>query len=333
MILLTFIRGSDVNLYYKASFADMIYGKAYKPFVYRVLLPVTVRIITSAIPSKSRTFLNQMLENDQLVKNLLYKFQFRAKQEYLIESGITLILMYLSLLGFVFGMRYFLQGIFLAPRIFEDIVLLIALCGLLPFFAKGYIYDFSTLFLFTLGLGLMVRAKWWPFLFVFLMACLNKETTILLTMIFIIHFHNEERMNRLLFKRLLLSQLFIFLFIKLWLFLTFRSNPGTFLEFHLVDNTKILLKPYPLIITVFIWIAVALLVFYKWRDKPNFLRHGIWIIVPLFLLSLFFGLLYEVRVYYEVYPIFILLSCHTVGKILGIKVTNFEKNKLCFKGR
>lgn len=318
-----FAHKPGINGYHRAMVVDMVYGKAYKPFVYRVLLPTTVRFLAAAIPSKTRTFLDQSIGEDPIVHEVFSKL--RWENEYLIEYGIALVLMYLSLLGFVFALRYFLTGVFDVPNIFRDVVPLIALLGLPPFFKyHSYLYDFPTLFLFTLGLGLMVRAKWRPFLFIFFIACLNKETTILLTMIFAIHFFNKERMDRFLFVRLLMFQLTVFFIVKAALFFIFRNNPGTFVEFHLFDHNIKLLRPYSLP-SIFVWISIIVLVLYKWSNKPDFLKHSLWILVPLLFLNLLFGYLDELRNYYEVYPIIILLSAHTIGNILDIRV-NLKRN-------
>jgi len=157
IILSIFVQVPGINGYPRAMFVDVVYGKAYRPYVYRTLLPTTVRLLTAVIPSKTRISLNQSIGENQIVHRI---FTGRVwEKEYLIEYGIALMLMYLSLLGFIFSLKYFFAGVFNAPDIFKDTVFLIALICL-PLFFKYYSYlcDLPTLFLFTLGLGLMVRA-------------------------------------------------------------------------------------------------------------------------------------------------------------------------------
>jgi len=239
--------------------------------------------------------------------------------------------MYLSLLGFVFALRYFLAGVLRAPRAFIDIVPLVALLGVRELAVSyiHYVYDLPALFLFTLGLALMARGRWRPFLIVFAAACLNKETTVLLTLVFVIHFLDREKMDRSLFNRLLLFQLAIFFCTKLALLLVFQNNPGSPVEFHLGDRNFALLLRFlvnPSLAAEFAWLAIAALTFYKWSSKPAFLRHAIWILVPLLVLIPFFGQLNEGRVFYEVYPIVVLMLSHTMGNIMDIKVVNLEGN-------
>jgi hypothetical protein len=321
IILATFVRNPGINGYRRAMFGDMIYGRAHKPFVYRVLLPGTVRIITAAIPIETRRAIIHAMGEKPIVQKVFSKLKWEP--EYLIEYGIASTLMYLSLAGFVVAIRYFFTAVFRSPSKFVDLVSLLALLGLPPFFQYySYLYDFPTLFLFTLGLGLMVRRKWRIYLCVFFLACLNKETMILLTLIFVVNFFYDREMSKSLFTRLIIIQLAIFASVKLGLFLIFRGNPGTFVEFHLLDhNLRLLSTPYALS-TAMAWLVLALLIFYKWQYKPSFLKCAAWIIAPLLLLTLFLGYLDELRDYYEFYPIALLLLSHTVGDILNIKMEN-----------
>jgi hypothetical protein len=202
----------------------------------------------------------------------------------------------------------------------QDAFILLALLGLTQFFRYySYLYDFPNLSLFTLGLGLLVRRRWRVFLPVYLLACLNKETTILLTLVFIIHFWPRRGMSGTRFAGLLFAQLGIFALVRLALFLAFLDNPGALVAWHVPHHNLDVLKAYPLA-TVFGWCGLALLLFYKWSAKPPFLRHALWIVVPLVVLAFFFGYLDELRDYYEAYPIVLLLALHSVGALMGFEV-------------
>ena len=52
------------------------------------------------------------------------------------------------------------------------------------FCGKVYLYDFPQLLLFTLGLGFLYQRKWAWFYAVYVLACLNKETSVLLGVVF-----------------------------------------------------------------------------------------------------------------------------------------------------
>ena len=311
IVFLVFITKPGINGYDHAMFKDMIYGEAYKPFVYRALLPIIVRLVTSVLPPNILTSINQ---SDLHFGNW--------EQEFLTEYLVASILMCASLIGFSFAMKYLFNGLFQAPPRFVDAVSLVAIAGLPPFFKYySYLYDFPTLFLFTLGLGLMVRCKWREFLVLFSVACLNKETAILLTLIFFIYFFKLKTLvsNALLF-RLFSCQIGIFLLIRAALVWTFRNNLGSSLEFHLFDHNLMLLRPPYSLSALVVGLGLSLLVFYKWTEKPAFLKSGIWILAPLFIATLFFGYVDELRDYYEVYPILLLLASHSIGNIVRYEI-------------
>ena len=68
-------------------------------------------------------------------------------------------------------------------------------------------------------------------------------------------------------------------------------------------------------------LVVAALISYKWKEKPAFLKAALCIAVPLFGTTLFFGFLDELRDYYEIYPILVLLIAHSIGNLLGLKIS------------
>jgi hypothetical protein len=181
----------------------------------------------------------------------------------------------------------------------------------------SHIYDFPTLLVYTLGLALMVHRRWRLFLLVVLIGCFNKETTVLLTLVFVIHF---ARAGNVKFRQLLGVQLLIFVVVKGALTVIFRDNPGSFVAFHLVDHNVYLLSPYELP-TALAWLALALVVFHRWSEKPPFLRSAVWTVVPLVTMALFLGYLDELRGYYEAYPVVVLLASQTIANIMGTDVT------------
>lgn len=307
-----------IDGYHKAMLSDMVSGEAHKPFVYRALLPFLIRLTFLAVPEAVESGMNQFLNTTSwglYMKNFLgYNPNHMAL--YLIAMGY----MTLSLAAFTRTLRSLLHGLYAAPRLFGELLSLLSLV-LIPYhFANFYcyIYDFSTLFLFTLGLTLMAQRKWRAFLCVFLLACLNKETTILLTFVFVLHYWREERLKRPLFYKLLGLQLALFFCVKLFLFWTFRHNPGGMLEFHLFDHNlyNIVHRPYLFSIWLRLLAICAIVLPYKWSSQPVFLRDALWMFPVLFGLDFLFGLLDELRTYLEVYPVILLMLAHSAGMFL-----------------
>jgi hypothetical protein len=328
--------GIDANV--RARFPDMVYGTAHKPYVYRTLLPTTVRLMTLAIPSDWRSAIEHSLWNTSLIQSLFTRLKWHP--DYLIEYLIGMVLMYLSIWGFVIALRYLFNGVFQAPVKFLDALTIAALLGL-PFFFKytNYCYDLPHLFIFTLCLGLMAHARWRSFLILFPIACLSKETAILLTVVFAIHFSNPRRLERKKFIWFLAYQLAVFVMIKLGLSLVFMHNRGELVEYHFLDrhNRKMLnqalgnLTPrkfHRRLVVVLAVLGAVWLMFYKWSMKPKFLKDSIWIFIPLFLLTTFLGWWNEWRDYYEFYPILLLLVAHSVAYLLRIPVVAIDRMHL-----
>jgi len=108
--------------------------------------------------------------------------------------------------------------------------------------------------------------------------------------------------------------------VKVALSFAFRDNPGAFVEFHLIDHNLAVLKSYSLSTSMF-WLGVGLLVFFRWSEKPEFLRRGIWIPVVLLVFALFLGYIDELRGYYEALPVLLLLVAQNVAAVIGVELT------------
>jgi len=160
------------------------------------------------------------------------------------------------------------------------------------------------------------QKKWTSFLVLFIISCFNKETTILLTLIFAIHFFKDEKVNRKLYIQLIAAQLLIFTLVKIFLYMVFSNNAGGFVEFHLVDRNYLIFNGYSLS-TFVVLLLIILTLFSKWKQKPKFLKDALWIAVPLIILTFFFGFFDELRDYYEVFPVIVLLISFNIAKILG----------------
>lgn len=298
----------------RATFPGMIRGTAAKPFVNRTLLPSLVRLAAAAIPAESKQKLDQAIAHFAPERVRRQKWY----PEYNVECCLALALIYLSLLGFMMVFRNLLKALYLTPGWVADMLPVIAILILPIFFHAGthYVYDFPALFFFTLLLLLLLRKNWTYFYPSFILAILNKETMILISLIFAIHFFS--RMSKSHFYFHLLTQCGIFLLLKSILFMIYKNNPGVLFEFHLKENIYYFyaLYNYGYVAAM---IVLMLLIFYKYSEKHIFLRNSIIIMIPLLVLHLFFGLLPEIRVYYEIYPVLLLLICHTMADIIKVK--------------
>ena len=229
---------------------------------------------------------------------------------------LAMIIWYALIIGFaIIFMKLIL--IFYSPdnRILYFLSL-IAVAGL-PIFFKyySYLYDFPQLFLFTLCLLLLVKQKWSFYLIALAFSTLNKETSILLILIYFIYYN--KKLSKSIFTKLIVSQIVIYVLLKIVLTITFIDNPGTFVEFHLLHNVK--MEPYT--ISQFVaFIIIGMAIIYDWKNKPSFLRLSFSILIPLSFLTFFFGFFDEYRDYYEIYPVLFLLITHSVCRIFNADI-------------
>lgn len=297
----------------RARFGDTIYGRAWRPFVGRVLLPWTVRAITLATPAAIRERVSGSVRA-HMVRN----GEPQHVNEYPYEFAVSLVLLSAYLLGFAFSLRRLARVTLGLTGRRLDLIPVPALLFLPCFYVHmSFVYDFPTLFLFTLGLAMLAERRWTGYFVVFAIACLNKETTLLLTVVWLANLWNELPRRRLLLGAA--AQILLLFVIRGGLALLYADNPGTPLEWHLWHNVGrysnldfyLLTRPASALLREFGPKALAVLgfagVIASWKNGPRFLKDAFWIIVPLLLLSLLFGFLEEARDYYEFYPVGILL--------------------------
>lgn len=255
----------------------MIDGTAHKPFVYRRLMPFLIRIVISVISIRPRIAASA--------------------------------LMFMFLIGFFFAIRY-LASAFKGLEPYSETVSLSSffVLALLRFpYPYEQLYDFSTLFLFTLCLALMIRARWSMYMLVYTVGCLNKETFILLVIAFVASYYNKIKNRAYLI--ILVLQVIVFVAIRAGIMWYYQGNPGGTLEFNLSRHIEAMSKlpgltvGYLLASMVCLWFAAK-----NWKSKPKFLRRTISTVSPIFLLLYFlFGSPFEFRVFYELIPIWLLM--------------------------
>ena len=316
LLLHVFIQSSGVNHLYRARFTDMVDGTAYRPYVNRVLLPALIRLITAPLPEQW----NATFSAIPWITAELGAFQVPPGAA--LQALTAWVLMLISLIGFAYSLRWLILISYPIPDWLAELTALLALACLPIFWNFGYIYDFTTLFLFTLQLVLLAKGSWIAYLFFFPLTTLNKETSVLLILVFCLYFFPNTRLPRLKFLKLLSAQVLIFLVIKLVLFLQFQHNPGGEGENHWWDHMTIL-KEFPglVVITTLVLLGgVSFLLFYGWKQKPAFLRYASIILIPLMGLYFVYGFPFEFRVFYEAYPVMIALGLFSLLMLLPRRV-------------
>jgi hypothetical protein len=190
----------------RARLPDMVYGTAHRPFVYRTLIPTIVRISAPSIPDDT-------LQESAFVRSTFALFDW--EMAYAREYVAALVLIFLGFFAFAWAVRDLITSLYGKQVVYSYIVSIAAVFLLIAFWSRGYtnyIYDIATLTLTTFSLSLIVRQRWNTYLVVFLLACINKETAILLTLVFTVHYF--ARLERRRFAALFAAQIAIFGLIK-----------------------------------------------------------------------------------------------------------------------
>lgn len=318
-ILVVFLRpepGSvGINQYERSLFLDMVAGKAYRPFVYRTLLPTATRMVSDLTPQQvADAWSNAVRRNFYLTKLFArLKWETSAAYQYFVAS----LLMLMSFMGFAhWTSRLTLRVCDIGDTYrMRSSLAVVALLGLPAFFSyTAYPYDPPQLFLFTLALYLLASHRFVPFALVFGLCCLNKETAVLLIPVFALT--NRRQMAPRQVLAALIGLTAWYLLTRMLVAFAFRGAPGSFAELHLIDHNLRLLVSDWSFSSLAAWLIMATLLFYRWKQKPEFLRVSfVAVLAPLVLLSLFLGYLDEWRGYYEAYPLAFGLAVDTVSKL------------------
>ena len=317
IIVVAFETYPGLNANDEYDFGAMIDRTAPKPYIYRQLMPLMIQGSVSIIPGDDEGGLPSFISRIPVVRWMVVAAEWEP--DYYAEYFWATWWMFLSLAGFTFAFRVLMKAFYNVSEGVANGVSLLVLCLIPMFFDKcSYLYDFPVLLLFTLGLYLMYREKWAWFLIVFTIGCLNKETTILLTMIYFIYFRKDDFFAKRKFYGMLILQGLIFAAVKAGLYQIFRDNPGGMAQFHLVDYNLYTIGKLSIEAVVSLGL-IALFIFRGWKDKPEFLRDALWIAVPLFVLTFFLGYIDEQRDFYELYPVVVLLVLPAVRGFITSK--------------
>jgi len=308
----TGIHCPGITGYWRAMLEDMVYGRAYKPYVKRQLVPLVVRGSMMLMPDEFIERSKQKFADSQLAKQLNWPVEFAP------EFMLSLLIMYGSLIGFLLVLRYFLLLFFtMSSGLSHLIVLIVGLALPVTFRGQVAIYDFSQLLLFTTALVLLFRKRWVLFYPVYVFACINKETSILIPAVFACWLGWKVLRNPYLWH--LLSQILIGGAIVLALSLVFKNNPGVDTEWHLQRNLHM---PFGVLgwFHIMVLSVAIIMCLWRWSESPLLLRRGLVATLPVLLCAaLFWADIEELRDYYEALPFTVGLFLVTVGQQLGIR--------------
>jgi hypothetical protein len=151
----------------------------------------------------------------------------------------------------------------------------------------------------------MLRERWGWYLVVLGIAMLNKETSALLLVPFVVVFF--DRLPRRRFLLLAGFQLVIVVVVRGFLLWLFEENTGFDMENHVQQQLSALSEPgyvrgsMPNLLFISGVLLAGIAPF--WSKKPLSLRRSLWVVAPFAVLYLIGGSPGEFRVFYELVPI------------------------------
>ncbi len=303
-------------------------GTAVRPFVYRQLCPLLIRGAAALVPPGARRSFENWLVADARLSWFEYVTHFHYhwwRPEHMLEIVLAFIINLAALMIFAFAYRSLLRSVVAAPPLFVNLLAAVVIYGLVFFNREGvYFYDYPNLALFMLCLLGLFKQRWVLYYAAFALGCLNKETMVLATMVFLIWQWPRLRRRALLGHAA--AQLAIYAAIKLILHAVYAANPGrVMINTFFNHNIRMLLNPRDEFGCLTIVLLLFALAAHAWPAKPVFLRVALLVAVPIFGLTLFGGWLDEIRVYYEVYPVIMALAALSFARLVfGMQFTAAE---------
>ena len=333
--LLHFLHCSYLGDWYfvgRTSFNATLNGTAWKPFVYRLLIPKLTQAITFATPETLQAGINASLYS---LKEWHSLDGFRAAfpwfgnlfpdQGSIYPRTIAIFMIYGCLLGYIIMLQKLSLALFpLIPAIarFAPIFGLLAISSFsLP---MQYLYDIPVLFLSCACYYAMVSRKPKTYLVFFTLACLNKETSLFILILFL--FWNRTRLDRKTYLFYSLAQCVIYAVIKISITTVYAANPGAILEQHFAQTFNddwLTPASHTRILYLCIWFF---LLTYQWAVKPDFLKYTFFLMPVIAIAYLLFGKPGEYRVLMDILPLLTLLVTHTLISTAGFTAREKHEN-------
>jgi len=262
----------------------------FRPFVYRMLVPLLSRILEYSTGIKSENWLTPLV----LVSSIgLY---FALKELFIYhgkEEKVASIFSFLSCEAFLFTL-----------------------------IAYPKVYDIPTALGFTLALLLIQKGNHTGYLILFPIMTLNRETTFLMTLFWMVI--SIGRMSNWKFVFLTMYQVVVYIAIRFILMATFAYLPGELAQWNLRDNFLSYIE-YPLL-TAFLLIYFTILfhvVLKGMSTETAFITIAFFVIFPIQLVLYFtLGMSWELRVFAESVPTISVLFFSGIENIYRDKIPN-----------
>ena len=171
------------------------------------------------------------------------------------------------------------------------------------FYLECKVYDLSTAAFFCYCLGLMARGKLLPYMALFAVANINRETTFLLIAVFLIYYLG--RMPLIRYLGLFAIQAALFVVIRLTSMTIYADNPGVDMLVRPIQNLAVFANSPAGCLLHWLGFTIVILVCLKnWRSSARILQVSFLVLAPaLTIMYLILGYSFEIRVYAEIYAV------------------------------
>lgn len=311
----------------RVSFEGLNNGTSWKPFVYRVLVPKVTRAVTEITPTSWRESINNGLYD---LRTTSLFVSFKTSMPWLMELFpnkhtiysrlVCILIVYGCLIGYIIMLQKLSHALF--PR--TPLIALIAPVVALPVIVAlsrpmQYPYDMAVLFLSASCYYCLLTKQFQRYFFLFFLACLNKESAVFIAIFFVFWFF--EKMDVRTYVKYALAQAVIFATTKAIITWTYLHNTGHFLERRTERIWAYEWLQMHHISRIAMLLGLVLLLAYRWRDKPPFLKCSLMLIPYALTAYILFGAPGEYRVFFDILPLIILLIAHS---LVELSVTSYQ---------
>lgn len=238
-----------------------------KPYVYRLFVPAVSRIMGELLSDRPE----RMMEFIFVVSAVLAFWAMKYLYESFYKDGYTF--------AFVSSQFLFLICII-----------------------ETKVYDYMTVAMFSFAMAFMARGKHRAFLILFPVATLNRETTFLLTFLYAVWFF--RRMPYIQYFLSLAYQVSVYLLEKIIVQIVFSNNGGKPIYFEFFQVVSVYAQFWPVL---FLVVPIIYIVIKSWDETPRFFQIAALTMIPAqIFLHLLFGKAFEIRVFAESVPVFMM---------------------------
>lgn len=181
-------------------------------------------------------------------------------------------------------------------------------------------YDIPGIFFFVAGLVCLVEGRWASYYPLFVLATLNRETSVFLILASLLIAWGRQAPRQIAGH--LLVQAVLWLAIKALLNRLFAHNSGSFTDNMMHNNWLLLTRflhgnfsflRFLLLVCGAVWLLIPL----AWRRQPVIFRRLLWIIPPFIAGMGVVGVLDEVRIYNELIPVLLAPAVFSVYAVFA----------------